>query len=127
MLDRSIDRLDDLLSSLRGEGREAVAAGPIPSPELDNRSDRNVSKRSSADDLDAALDALRAEPDPAASAERARQALAEEEHRRADAREREIEAEQERQVQIEREKAQEREEPDHGVSRDRDDGMDYGL
>ncbi len=42
-------------------------------------------------------------------------------------REREIEAERERQAQIEREKSIEREEPDHSVSRDRDDGMDYGL
>lgn len=29
MLNQSIDRLDDLLTSLRGEGREAVAAGPF--------------------------------------------------------------------------------------------------
>lgn len=130
MLDRSIDRLDDLLASLRGEGRPAYAAGPVDERStLSDRSETSETRveRSSTDDLDAALDALRAEPDPEASAERARQALEEEEQRRAGAREREIEAGQERQAQIEREKSVEREEPDHSVSRDRDDGMDYGL
>ncbi|MHA3916262.1 MobQ family relaxase [Halovulum sp. GXIMD14793] len=131
MLDRSIDRLDDLLSSLRGEGRPAYAAGLSPDQvqgesKQDHSMSEHRSERSSTDDLDAALNALKAEPDPEASAERARQALAEEEQRRADlGKAREIEAvqERERQVQI---KTVEREEPDHSVSRDRDDGMDYG-
>lgn len=132
MLDRSLDRLDDLLASLRGEGRPAYAAGSVDersTPSNRNETSAQRSERSSTDDLDAAMAALKAEPDPEASAERARQALEEEEQRRADAREVEAErqAEQERQAQIEREKSIEREEPDHSVSRDRDDGMDYGL
>lgn len=139
MLDRSIDRLDDLLASLRGPGRPAFAAAGSERRSENNRDqvaqDRSVSerppmeRRSAADDLDAALNALRAAPDPEASAERARQALAEEEQRRADlAQAREIEAAQEleRLAQIERERSAEREEPDHSVSRDRGGGMDYG-
>lgn len=137
MLDRSIDRLDDLLASLRGPGRPAFAAAGSERRSENNRDqvaqDRSVSEgnaeRRPVDDLDAALDALRAVPDPDASAERARQALAEEEQRRADlADAREIEAAQEleRQAQIERERSAEREEPDHSVSRDRGGGMDYG-
>jgi hypothetical protein len=134
MLDRSIDRLDDLLASLRDEGRPAFALGPVaerPAPSERNETIEHRTERSSTDDLDAALNALRAEPDPEASAERARQALAEEEQRRADlakAREIDVAAEQEREraLEIEREAEEQRlkEERSHGI--ERDDGG-YGL
>lgn len=145
MLDRSIDRLDDLLASLRGEDRVAYAGGPVPGRDRDERlstldgndpAEHRVERSGGSDDLDAALNALRAEPDPEASAERARQALAEEEQRRADlaeAREREIEAERqaaqerERVAEIEREAEEQRLKEERSHSRDRDDGMDYGL
>ena len=141
MLDRSIDRLDDLLASLRGEDRLVPAAGLVVDRGRDERSERNEtsehsSERSSTDDLDAALNALRAEPDPEASAERARQALAEEEQRRADlaaTREREVEAERQaaleraRVAEIERESEAQRLKEERSHSRERDDGMDYGL
>lgn len=143
MLDRSIDRLDDLLTSLRGGEREPVAAGPVPersTPSDWNEASEQRTERSSTDDLDAALNALRAEPDLEASAERARQALAEEEQRRADlaeAREREIEAARERArlaelerarvAEIEREVEAQRLKEERSHSRGRDDDMDYGL
>lgn len=137
MLDRSIDRLDDLLASLRGPGRPAFAAAGSERRSENNRDqvaqDRSVSEgnaeRRPVDDLDAALDALRAVPDPDASAERARQALAEEEQRRADlAQAREIEAAQERErlAEIEREAETLRLKQEQERSIERDDGMDYG-
>ena len=46
---------------------------------------------------------------------------------RCEARERELAAERERQLQLKREKSMEREGSDHGVRRDRDGAMDYGL
>lgn len=138
MLSQSIDRLDDLLASLRGEERPAFAVGSTSRRDRDEQDqvtrDTPVSdhaERGSADDLDAALNALRAEPDPEASAERARQALAEEEQRRADlAQEREIDvaAEQERvralEIEREAEELRLKEERSHGI--ERDDGG-YGL
>ena len=142
MLDRSINRLDDLLASLRGEGRPAFAAEAVverPTPSARDVPDHHV-ERSSADNLDAALDALRAEPDADASAKRARQALEDEEQRRADlaeAQEREMEAERERarlaalerarEAEIEREAEAKRLENERSYSRGRDDDMDYGL
>lgn len=125
VLDRSIDRLDDLLASLRGEERPVSAVGL--EVERSAPSQRNASERIDTDDLDAALAALGAGPDEAASRERARQALEDEERRRAEARERERAAEHERQADLKREKSVDREEPNRGISRARDDGMDYGL
>ena len=137
-LDRSLDRLDDLLASLRGEGRPAYA-GPVPEQGRNERKLDQVTRdspvpdhteRRPSDPLDAALNALRAAPDPEASAERARQALAEEEQRRADlAQAREVEAAQEleQQAQIEREAEALRLKQEQERSIERDDGMDYGL
>ena len=134
MLSQSIDRLDDLLTSLRGDA-PAYAAGRVQGQDERKqesfRSER--SERSSAGDLDAALDALRAEPDQGASAQRAREALDAEEQRRADlVREREIEAKREHAVEAERqqkleqeEKLRLKEEQEHSIKRDK--GIDYGL
>ena len=139
MLNQSIDRLDDLLASLRGEERPAFAVGSTSGRDRDEQDqvtrDTPVSdhaERGPADDLDAALNALRAEPDADASAERARQALTEEEQRRADlaqAREIEVATEQERvrvlEVEREAEALRLKEEQARHVARNR--GPSHGL
>lgn len=129
VLNESVDRLDNLLAMLRGEGRASVAGGATGGPvRAEAVRSRGPVSGGAGDALDRALDALRRGPDRSPgddAAARARQAVEAEEQRRADLARQADEA-RVREAEAERLKAQERER-DAPAHQPRDSGTDFGL